>query len=172
MILKGFREKSNQKFINKLIDSRKAALSSKKIESVGIILNLSEFDDFETLRVFFESLKLNPNKIKIVGFTEDVKLVEASIELLYSEKQVGWKGKIKNNELISFINTNFDVLISYYKQDNLELNLVTALSKANFKVGLSNNDERLHDLILDIDPNKFDVFRNEFVKYLTILKKL
>lgn len=172
MILKGFKEKSNQKFINKLIDSRKAALSSKKIESVGIILNLSEFDDFETLRIFFESLKLNPNKIKIVGFTEDVKLVEASIELLYSEKQVGWKGKLKNNELISFINTNFDVLISYYKQDNLELNLVTALSKANFKVGLSNNDERLHDLILDIDPNKFDVFRNEFVKYLTILKKL
>ena len=172
MILKGFKEKSNQKFINKLIDSRKAAVSSKKIESVGIILNLSEFDDFETLRIFFESLKLNPNKIKIVGFTEDVKLVEASIELLYSEKQVGWKGKLKNNELISFINTNFDVLISYYKQDNLELNLVTALSKANFKVGLSNNDERLHDLILDIDPNKFDVFRNEFVKYLTILKKL
>lgn len=172
MILKGFKEKSNQKFINKLIDSRKAALSSKKIESVGIILNLSEFDDFETLRIFFESLKLNPNKIKIVGFTEDIKLVEASIELLYSEKQVGWKGKLKNNELISFINTNFDVLISYYKQDNLELNLVTALSKANFKVGLSNNDERLHDLILDIDPNKYDVFRNEFVKYLTILKKL
>lgn len=172
MILKRFKEKSNQKFINKLIDSRKAALSSKKIESVGIILNLNEFDDFETLRIFFESLKLNPNKIKIVGFTEDVKLVEASIELLYSEKQVGWKGKLKNNELISFINTNFDALISYYKQDNLELNLVTALSKANFKVGLSNNDERLHDLILDIDPNKFDVFRNEFIKYLTILKKL
>ena len=172
MILKGFKEKSNQKFINKLIDSRKAALSSKKIESVGIILNLNEYDDFETLRIFFEGLKLNPNKIKIVGFTEDIKLVELSRELLYSGKQVGWKGKIKNNELISFINTNFDALISYYKQDNLELNLVTALSKANFKVGLSNYDERLHDLILDIDPNKFDVFRNEIVKYLTILKKL
>ena len=172
MILKGFKEKSNQKFINKLIDSRNPALSSKKIESVGIILNLIEFDDFETLRNFFEGLKINPNKIKIVGFTDDIKLVESSIELLYSEKQVGWKGKIKNNELISFINSNFDVLISYYKQDSLELNLVTASSKANFKVGLSNNDERLHDLILDIDPNKFDVFRNEFIKYLTILKKL
>lgn len=104
MILKGFKEKSNQKFINKLIDSRKPALSSKRIESVGIILNLIEFDDFETLRNFFEGLKINPNKIKIVGFTDDIKLVESSIELLYSEKQVGWKGKIKNNELISFIN--------------------------------------------------------------------
>lgn len=172
MILKGFKEKSNQKFINRLIDTRRATLSSKKIESVGIILNLIEFDDFETFRIFFEGLKINPNKIKIVGFTDDIKLVESSIELLYTEKQVGWKGKIKNNELISFINTNFDVLISYYKQDSLELNLVTASSKANFKVGLSNNDERLHDLILDINPNKFDVFRQEFIKYLTILKKL
>ena len=52
------------------------------------------------------------------------------------------------------------------------LKVLKPLSKANFKVGLSNNDERLHDLILDIDPNKFDVFRNEFVKYLTILKKI
>ncbi|MBT8393625.1 MAG: hypothetical protein HKO81_03865 [Flavobacteriaceae bacterium] len=172
MFLKGFKEKSNQKFINKLIDSRKAGLSSKKIESVGILVNLSEFDDFETLRIFYESLKINPNKIKIVGFTEDKDLVESSIELLYSEKQIGWKGKIKNNELISFINTNFDVLVSFYKKDNLELNLVTALSKANFKVGLSNYDERLHDLILDVYTNNFEVFKNEFIKYLTILKKL
>ena len=52
MILKNSKEKSNQKFINKLIDSRRLYPSSKKIESVGIVLNLSEFDDFESFRVF------------------------------------------------------------------------------------------------------------------------
>lgn len=172
MILKAFKVKSNQKLINKLIGSRKAALTSKKIESVGIILNLSEFDDFEKLRIFFEGLSINPNKIKLVGFTDDLKLMESSIELLYTDKQIGWRGKIKDNALTSFINSSFDVLISFYKEDILELNLVTALSKANFKVGLSNNDERLYDLILNVNPNNFDVFGNEFVKYLSILKKL
>ncbi len=172
MILKGFKQKSNQKFINKLVNFRLAEVSSNKIESVGIVLNLSEFDDFETFRIFFGELKLNPNKIKIVGFTDDPKLTESSIELLYSDKQIGWRGKIKNNELLSFLNTPFDALISYYRNDNLELNLITALSKANFKVGLSNKDERLHDLILDVETKDFEVFKQEFIKYLTILKKL
>ena len=172
MILKRFKEKSNQKFINKLIDFRVPEISSNKIESVGIIVNLSEFDDFEIFRIFFEELNLNPNKIKIAGFTDDPKLVEFSNELLYSEKQIGWRGKVKNNELQTFLNTPFDVLISYYKNDNLELNLISALSKANFKVGISNNDERLHDLILEVDTKEIDIFKQEFIKYLTILKKL
>lgn len=172
MILKRFKEKSNQKFINRLIDFRVPEISSNKIESVGIIVNLSEFDDFEMFRIFFEELKLNPNKVKIAGFTDDPKLVEFSNELLYSEKQIGWRGKIKDNGLKTFINTPFDVLISYYKDDNLELNLISALSKANFKVGISNYDERLHDLILEVDTKEIDIFKQEFIKYLTILKKL
>ena len=172
MILKSFKEKLNQKFINKLIDSRRVASSSKKVESVGIVLNLSEFDDFESFRVFFDELKLNPNKIKIVAFTDDFKLVGLSNELLFSRKQIGWKGKIKNNELESFLKTDFDALISYYKQDNTELNLVTAYSNANFKIGISTEDERLNDLILDVKPKDFNVFKQELTKYLTILNKL
>ena len=172
MILKRFKEKSNQKFINKLIDSRRLEPSTTIIESVAIVLNLSEFDDFEAFRVFFSELKLNPNKIKLAAFTEDHKMVEVSKELLFSRKAIGWKGKIKNNELETFVNTNFDALISYYKEDNLELNLVTALSKANFKIGISNDDERLHDLILDVKPKDFSLFKKELIKYLTILNKL
>jgi len=172
MILKAFKEKSNQKLINNLVGFRSAQISSKRIESVGIVLNLVEYDDFESFRLFFEALKLNPNKIKLVGFVEDPKLLELSRELLFSEKQIGWKGKIKNNELQSFLNTPFDVLVSYFKNDNLDLNLITALSRANFKVGLSGKDIRFYDLVLDVLPNEFNVFKNEFIKYLTILKKI
>lgn len=172
MILKSFKEKSNQKFINKLIDSRQSVLSLKKVESVGVILNLSEFDDFESFRVLFGELKLNPNKVKIAAFTDDYRFVETSSELLFSKKQIGWKGKIKSNELDTFVNTNFDALISYYKDDGLELNLITAQSKANFKIGISADDERLNDLILDLKPKDFGVFKHELIKYLTILGKL
>ncbi len=172
MILKSFKEKSTQKFINKLVDSRIIHSSLKKTESVGIILNLSEYDDFESFRDLFDELKLNPNKIKIAAFTEDHKLVKFSKELLFSKKEIGWKGKIKSNELDTFINTKFDALISYYKQDNLELNLVTAYSKAEFKIGISYDDERLNDLILDVKPKEFEIFKKELNKYLTILNKL
>ena len=172
MFLKGFKEKSNQKFINKLIESRKSSLSQKNVESVVIVLSLGEYDDFEAFRVFFGDLGFNPNKIKLAGFTEDAKQVLSSIELLYSQKDIGWKGKVKNNELETFINSEFDALISYYKQDNLELNLITARSKAKFKIGISDYDERLNDLIIDVKPKEIDLFEKELIKYLTILKKL
>lgn len=172
MILKGFKIKSNQKFINRLLAEGRSTVSLKKIESVGIVFNLDEFDDFEAFRVFFSDLGINHNKIKFAVFTIDSNRVSTARELLFSPKEVGWKGKIKSNELETFLNTHFDTLISYYKQDNLELNLITARSKADFKVGLSNNDERLNDLILDIKPKNFDLFNKELIKYLTILKKI
>ena len=84
MFLQGFKRNSNQKFINKLLNKREPILSSKKIEFVGIIINLNEFDDFEAFRIFFGDLKINPNKIKIAAYTDDSKLVSSSIELLFS----------------------------------------------------------------------------------------
>ena len=54
----------------------------------------------------------------------------------------------------------------------MELNLVTAQSKANFKIGLSNNDQRQYDLIIDVKPNEFGLFKKELTKYLTVLNKL
>ena len=172
MFLQGFKRNSNQKFINRLLNKREPILSSRKIEFVGIIINLNEFDDFEAFRIFFGDLKINPNKIKIAAYTDDSKLASSSIELLFSPKDFGWKGKLKNNELETFTKTEFDALISFYKEDNLELNVVTALSKANFKIGISDKDERLHDLIIDVKPQELDLFEKELIKYLTILKKL
>mgnify|MGYP006909075893 CR=1 FL=1 len=172
MFLKGYKEKSNQKFINKLIASRQAALSAKPIESVGVLLNVAEFDDFEAFRVFLGDLRIHQNKIKIIGFVETNQAVENSKETLFSKKQIGWRGKLKDAALEDFTNTAFDALISYYRNDTAELNLMTAKSRAPFKIGLSESDERLNDLILSIDPKNFELFKTELVKYLTILKKL
>ena len=80
--------------------------------------------------------------------------------------------KIKSIELQDFINTKFDALISYYKADNLELNTVTALSKANFKIGISGNDQRLNDFIIDVKSSQINIFKQETLKYLTVLNKI
>ena len=78
----------------------------------------------------------------------------------------------KSSEIEEFIDQPFDLLISYYKPNQLELNLVTASSKANFKIGITNEDSRLHDLTIDIEPSNTDVFKIELIKYLTQLNRL
>lgn len=172
MILKAFKEKSNQKYVNKLLTARKATVNSNKVKTIAVLLSASEFDNFEMFNQFFEELNLKSPKHKIIAFTKDDKFEASQWETYFSPKDFGWKGKINNVDLQSFMDENYDVLISYYKDETLELNLITAMSQANLKVGLSRNDERLYDLIIDLFPKDFEVFKSELKKYLNILNKL
>ena len=172
MFLKVFKEKSNQNYINKLLTARKAVVDSRKINMVGVILNLNEFTDFEAFRTYFKSMGLKPPGIKIIAFMEADKEIDFHWETYFTPKDFGWKGKINKIEIQTFVDTEFDALISFYKEENMELNLVTAQSKANFKIGLSNNDQRQYDLIIDVKPSEFALFKNELTKYLTVLNKL
>jgi len=172
MILKAFKTNSNQKYINKLLSTRQVAVSNKVMSSVGVILNMAEFSDFEAFRTFFKSLGLQPARIKIIAFVEDVKSANPLWDTYFNPKDFGWKGKINNIELQTFIDTDFDVLVSFYKEDCLELNLITAASKANFKVGLSAVDNRLYDLMVDVSTKELEVFKSELTKYLNVLNKI
>lgn len=172
MILKAFKEKSNQKYINKLLNARRVAVTSAKMKSVGVILNMNEFSDFDEFRSLLKSLGIHEAKTKIIGFIDDPKDSNNLWDTFFSPKDFGWKGKINSVDLQTFIDTEFDVLISFYNEQQLELNLITAVSKANFKVGLTNQDQRLYDLIIDVRVSQFSVFKKELTKYLTVLKKI
>ncbi|WP_412561157.1 DUF6913 domain-containing protein [Winogradskyella sp. MIT101101] len=172
MFLKAFKEKSNRKYINKLLDIPKAAVNNNKVKNIAVLLNANEYDDFESFRLYFKELNLTSPKHKVVAFVNDDKYESSQWETYFSPKDFGWKGKLNNIDLQSFVDEDYDVLISFYKQESLELNLITALSKANFKVGLARNDERLYDLIIDLKPKEIETFKKEFKKYLNILNKI
>ena len=133
MFLNRFKKKTNQNYISKILKSRNVSVNDNKIESVGVILNLDEFNEHDNIRLFLKNLGIMENRIKFMAFITDEKLAPNSWDSYFNPKDFGWNGKIKSVELQEFVNTKFDALISYYKDDNLELNFVTASSKANFK---------------------------------------
>ena len=112
------------------------------------------------------------NKLKIVAYTSNEKDTPNFWEVCFTEKDFGWKGLIKNIELQTFVDTRFDALISYYSEDITELKLITVKSKAIFKIGILQKDERLNDLIIKTKPKQFNVFQKEVLKYLKIFNKL
>ena len=70
MFLNLFRKRSNQKYINKILNSKRSKISEKKIRSVGIILSLDEYKDYDKLRItagknitpkIYKALRANPN---------------------------------------------------------------------------------------------------------------
>ncbi|MBC2845478.1 DUF6913 domain-containing protein [Winogradskyella flava] len=172
MILKAFKEKSNQKYVNNLLASRKAAVNNNKVKTIAVLLNADEFHEFEVFRMYFKELGLNSPKHKIVAYTLDDKLEHNKWNTHYSPKDFGWKGKINSIELQSFLDEPFDVMICFFKKELLHLKLITAASKANLKVGISRTDERLYDLIIDVELKAINIFKQELKKYLEILNKL
>jgi hypothetical protein len=172
MILKGFKEKSNIKRLNKLVSIRNVDVNNSKIESLGVIMHIDEIDDFELFRSLASDLNIRPKNLKVIAFSNGKKEDHNSWDMCFDPKDFGWRGTIKDVELQSFLDTKFDALISYYAKDQLELKLLTALSKAKFKIGILQTDERLNDLIIKSNISEFNVFKDELIKYLTILNKI
>ena len=172
MIFKSFKDKSNEKYLNKLLLNRIVNVNNNRIVSMGVILNIDEFDDFEAFRSLANELKIRSNRLKIIAFSLNEKEGLHSWDACYNPKDFGWKGAVKNLELQSFLDTEFDILVSYYEKEILELKLITAKSKAKFKIGNLQPDERLNDLIIKTNLKQFSLFKDEAYKYLTILNKI
>ena len=153
-------------------------LKDEPIPNNDLVKMANEYDGFISTGFdkigedFFKDLNLLPSDQKFLIFSKTDSTNYNKWDDVFESKDFGWKGKIKNNDLQNFINYKFDVLISFYTVNEIELNQVTAMSQANFKVGISNDDERLYDLIIDIMPSDFKNFKTEFKKYITILNKL
>jgi len=172
MFLKGFKKKSNQKYLNKLLSERQVNVNTDAVVSLGVIFNIDEVDNFELFSKLADYIQVRSNRMKVIGFSENNKALLNNWDECYSPKDFGWKGAIKNSGLESFLNTEFDLLISYYREDFLELKLMTARSKAKFKVGNLQSDERINDLIIKTSLVEFHLFKEEVFKYLKILNKI
>tara|TARA_R110002049_G_scaffold306635_1_gene505480 strand:+ start:55526 stop:56056 length:531 start_codon:yes stop_codon:yes gene_type:complete len=172
MILKAFKEKSNRRYLNKMLSDRNIYVDDSKLESLGVILNVNELSDFEKFRALATDLNVHPNKLKVIAYSAQKKDEFNSWDLCFNPNDFGWNGTINNVELQAFLNTEFDVLVSYYTNEDLELKLMTVASKAVFKIGILQTDARLNDLIIKTQVKEFDVFSGELLKYLMILNKI
>ncbi|PNQ72688.1 hypothetical protein C1T31_11135 [Hanstruepera neustonica] len=172
MILKGFKEKSIKKKLNSLLHSPGAISENSIVKSIGVLFNGDEVNDFEVFKTLADDLNVRPNKLKIIAYTENKKENLFSWNVCFNPKDIGWHGKIKNIELEEFLGVEFDLLVSFYAKDVLELKLLTALSKAKFKAGIFQEDERLNDLIVNTGIKDFSAFKRELKKYLKVFNKL
>ncbi len=172
MFFKRFKTLSLQKNITLILKSRTKNFQSAKVSSVGIIFDYDSYYNYDFFQELTGELGVMKNKIRFVALIDQEKNRPNSWDSFFSLENFDWLGRSKNIEIDEFVDQPFDLLISYYSPNKLELNLVTALSKANFKIGINSKDARLHDLIIEVDPSKTDVFKIELLKYLTQLNRL
>lgn len=147
-------------------------IREKGIARIGCLVDVDHFPD---VAVFYELqtlLSLKPDAVKIIGYTsKDPETLSYTIPL-FSDRDLGWRGGIKNKEVAAFIKQEYDLLLNYYDQDHLMLELVSVATPARLKVGLGTVDPNMNDLILHLPLKDFNGFKDELKKYLTILNEL
>ncbi len=173
MIFTGFKRKSTQFFFNKQLqkmlgDSKKH--ESNKLQKSVVFLNDSSNKE-AILQSISKHLGLTEDNIDVVIFYNKINK-DTTCENCFSPKDFGWFGKVKSDVLKAVLTKKYDLLINYSKVENIYCKLLVLQCEAALKVGFSEVDTRLYDLMIDCEISDIALFNSELKKYLEILNKL
>lgn len=177
MVFKGlkdkFKHKSGLKYLRRELKTFPAVVDRQPgIRAVGVIADLEEFKEEERFYELVESLGLKPNAIKIIGYREFYDKNSPYATPVFSDKDLGWKGGIENSYALEFLSREYDLLINYFDQPRLLMQLMSIKTRAAFRIGFDGLDPVFNDLILQSPLSDFETFKKELKKYLTLFKQL
>lgn len=177
MFLKGirdkFKQKSARKFLKKTVEKPvPVTRENKGIRSLGCIVDLDKFEKSELFFQLQEDFSLRPNAVKIIGYKRFYDKNSPYATPVFSDKDLGWNGDIENSYAIEFLSREYDLLVNYYDEDSLLLNLMTVKTKARLNVGFRGVNPVYNDLIMDTPLTDFQTFKKELKKYLGIFKEI
>ena len=154
---------------NNLLNVKNEAFTSN-IQTIGVLVDESNFRYSEALRKELISNGIDSDKIEMVVYRSKFKNKETYLLPTFGKKQINWKGDVTIDFLTEFIETEFDLLISYYNIQKPVLKLVTSKSKAKFKVGFASIDKDLNHWMIDTPLENYKLFVSELFKYLKRIK--
>lgn len=144
---------------------RSGVFPDGKIEHMSVIMEEHQFDKKNTLIDLKKKtgLKLKPEHILVYHVEKNIE--RQSECSFFSKRDFGFFGKIKNQELISFLSNDFDLLVNYCHPDNEEARMILLKTRAKLVAGFDDN-QVLQDFSFKIDRSDLLEFNSELSKYL------
>jgi len=170
--------------IGAVILRKKAAKSKRRmvyqnfkvINSIGIVWDASNEQEFKTLAKFHQQMQERNIDVQIIGYYDGKNLPDKYTAIRYlsciRKNEVNLFGIPKSDDIQAFIYKKFDVLIDINFDNLFTLRYITVLSNALFKVGLSEpeNHSAPFDLMMEIKkPVSVDNYLKQVVQYLEMM---
>jgi hypothetical protein len=153
-------------FLNKSLSSKRSVQAEKLIgDKVGILYNDDIADRYQLQQLVEKNFKINTEDIFFLGFSRHRYDKVEKPEYIFTTKDFTLFGKPKSKAIDDFLKTNYKLLFNYFGKDELCLEVLAQLTEAKLKVGLQEADERVNDLLLNIDSKNLDFFK-ESSKYI------
>ena len=141
-----------------------------KIKHVRVILDSSleiEQQFFNELAKAFGIPQVNITVFAFRGSKE----IEKQYAHFFDEAEVSYFGEFQG-DLALMCQKEVDLQINYFNKEDLYMEWVSAVAKKKLSAGFLGVNQHLNDIIFDFPPKDINTFKEELVKYLTILKKL
>jgi hypothetical protein len=170
MFLNYIKEFFVKKSLKNNLNIVKNEVFTSNIQTVGLLVDETQFRYSKEL---IKELVLNgiaEENIKIVAYRRKFKKKKIYSKPTFGRKHIDWRGQITEAFLSEFIDTEFDLLISYYEVETPILMMLTSKSKAKFKVGFSSVDKKLNRWMIETTTAEYKLFISELFRYLKSLK--
>ncbi|SFD81427.1 DUF6913 domain-containing protein [Flavobacterium phragmitis] len=139
---------------------------SKNVQTIGLLIDESSLSHSEMLIKELTLQGIAPENIKVLAYNAKFKKKETYLRPTFGKSHINWKGEIAEDFVNEFVNSKFDLLLSYYNEENRFLMMITNQSKAQFKVGFASVDNNLNRLMINTELENYKLFVSELFRYL------
>lgn len=123
-------------------------------KSIGILFDATDASNRNKVLTYAQNMVKNGKKVKLLGFVNN-KQKDLSFSFKYfTLNEINWKLVPESAEINQFMNKKFDILINLYLGEVKSIEYISALSKANLRVGPFSENPNSFDLMIDIPNSK------------------
>jgi hypothetical protein len=168
-----FLEKTKEYYGRKIISGVNIAernvivCNIEKAESIGILFNATNQVSFEIIKELVKNLTSKNNTIDVLGFVDSKQLIDHYLYRkgfeFFTRKQLNWFYKPETENVKTFIEKPFDLLLNLSLDEPYPILYILAFSKAKFKAGIFSEGQQFLDFMIDISKEKetMENLRNE-----------
>lgn len=158
-------------------DRNKMVMGLEESKTLGIIFDANTAADYRLVMNYVKSIQDKGKKVTALGF------YKAKHKPGYLNDQPNWVYchpsdfglglQIKNEKVVSFVDSSFDILIDLSPSDMFYTKYVSGMSNACYKAGRFHTDQvDLYDLFIQVPGHiSLQELMNHMNHYLQIIKK-
>ena len=155
-ISNGYLNRNIKRSIANLNDNRKDF--KLPILKVGCIIDTNLDVDYFQILELMEKIGLKQKDVKIISYSNTA-FNDPFSKMRISKDSINFYGKIVSADANEFISYDYDLLINYFG-DNEILTLISSKTNSNFRVGYSESNKNINDIMFSNFFNNFEKFSN------------
>ena len=149
--------------------SKRKVFKPQHIRKIGVLIDAKNSVYSEEIQKELMASGYAEDSITFFQFNAHMKENSISGTVHFDPSDFNFTG-VPSSKVNEFCAQKFDLLINYFTENNPYLQLTSLRSKSNFRVGFSEADSQLNDLIFTIpqsEPQLFCAQMNTYLKSIT-----